>query len=303
MELKQMRYFLAVAEEQHFGRAAQRLHMAQPPLTRHIRALEDELGAALFVRTPKGAELTEAGRTLLAEVPNILTLTRRATEHTQLAGQGMLGRLDVGIFTSGVLHAIPQLLARFHTDRPGVKIGLHNLSKAGQIEALRERRISVGFNRYVPAEDDIVVEMVLKEQFIVALHEQHPLAHKNTLSLGDLDNQPMILYPNAALRGLAQEVTDAFAEERIALVVEQEVEDVITAMSLAASRFGVCITTASAANLKLPGLAYRPLRSRRLRHIELNCLYRKGDTAPALTAFLEVVRAFRRQSARMRSAP
>ncbi|NIF77383.1 LysR family transcriptional regulator [Paraburkholderia sp. Cy-641] len=303
MELKQMRYFLAVAEEQHFGRAAQRLHMAQPPLTRHIRALEDELGAALFVRTPKGAELTEAGRTLLAEVPNILTLTRRATEHTQLAGQGMLGRLDVGIFTSGVLHAIPQLLARFHTDRPGVKIGLHNLSKAGQIEALRERRISVGFNRYVPAEDDIVVEMVLKEQFIVALHEQHPLARKNTLSLGDLDNQPMILYPNAALRGLAQEVTDAFAEERIALVVEQEVEDVITAMSLAASRFGVCITTASAANLKLPGLAYRPLRSRRLRHIELNCLYRKGDTAPALTAFLEVVRAFRRQSARMRSAP
>ncbi|MBN3802290.1 LysR family transcriptional regulator [Paraburkholderia sp. Ac-20336] len=303
MELKQMRYFLAVAEEQHFGRAAQRLHMAQPPLTRHIRALEDELGAALFVRTPKGAELTEAGRTLLAEVPNILTLTRRATEHTQLAGQGMLGRLDVGIFTSGVLHAIPQLLARFHTDRPGVKIGLHNLSKAGQIEALRERRISVGFNRYVPAEDDIVVETVLKEQFIVALHEQHPLARKNTLSLGDLDNQPMILYPNAALRGLAQEVTDAFAEERIALVVEQEVEDVITAMSLAASRFGVCITTASAANLKLPGLAYRPLRSRRLRHIELNCLYRKGDTAPALTAFLEVVRAFRRQSARMRSAP
>ncbi|RAR48224.1 LysR family transcriptional regulator [Paraburkholderia unamae] len=298
MDLKQMRYFLAVAEEQNFGRAAQRLHMAQPPLTRHIKTLEEEMGTALFTRTPKGAELTEAGRTLLAEVPNILALTRRATEQTQLAGQGMLGRLDVGIFTSGVLHAIPQLLATFHAARPGVKIGLHNLSKAAQIEALRERRITVGFNRLVPEEEDIVVETVQEEPFLVALHEDHPLCHKEAVRLRDLEGEPMILYPNAALHGLAQEVAHAFADENVALVVEQEVEDVITALGLAASRFGICITTASAGNLKLPGLVYRPLKSRSLRHIELNCLYRKGDTTPILLAFLDVVREFRRQSMR-----
>jgi DNA-binding transcriptional LysR family regulator len=296
MDLKQMRYFLAVAEEQNFGRAAQRLHMAQPPLTRHIHALEEELGAALFVRTPKGAELTEAGRTLLAEVPNILSLTRRAAEQTQLAGQGMLGRLDVGIFTSGVLHAIPQLLATFRSARPGVKIGLHNLSKPAQIEALRERRITIGFNRFVPPEEDIVVETVLEEPFIVALHEDHPLCRKEVLRLRELDSEPMILYPNAPLFGLAQKVTEAFADENVTLVVEQEVEDVVTALGLAASRFGVCITTASAANLKLPGLVFRPLRSARLGHIELNCLYRKGDTAPLLLAFLDVVRALRSQA-------
>lgn len=296
MDLKQMRFFLAVAEEQNFGRAATRLHMAQPPLTRHIRTLEEELGATLFVRTPKGAELTDAGRTLLAEVPNILSLARRAAEQTQLAGQGLLGRLDVGIFTSGVLHAIPQVLASFHAQRPGVKIGLHNLSKAGQIEALRERRITIGFNRYLPVEEDIVVETVLHEKFLVALHADHPLARGDVVRLRDLDSEPMILYPKAALHGLAQEVCEAFADENLALVVEQEVEDVVTALGLAASRFGVCITTESAANLKLPGLVYKPLRSRRLRHIDLDCIYRKDDTAPILHAFLEVVRAFRAQN-------
>jgi DNA-binding transcriptional LysR family regulator len=296
MDLKQMRYFLALAEEQNFGRAAQRLHMAQPPLTRHIRAIEEELGAALFVRTPKGAELTEAGRTLHAEVPNILALAQRAVEQTQLAGQGMLGRLDVGIFTSGILHAIPQLLATFHTARPGVKIGLHNLSKAEQLDALRERRIAIGFNRLVPEADDIVVETVQEEPFLVALHGDHPLCRKDAVRLRDLDNEPLILYPSAPLHGLAEEVAQAFADENVPLVVEQEVEDVVTALGLAASRFGVCITTASAGNLRLPGLVYRPLVSRRLRRIELNCLYRRDDTTPILLAFLDVVRAFRAQS-------
>lgn len=295
-----MRYFLALAEEQNFGRAAQRLHMAQPPLTRHIKALEEELGTVLFIRSPKGAELTEAGRTLLAEVPNILALTQRAIEQTQLAGKGMLGRLDVGIFTSGVLHVIPQLLATFHTARPGVKIGLHNLSKAEQLDALRERRIAVAFNRFVPEADDIVVETVQEEPFLVALHADHPLCRKDTLRLRDLGNEPLILYPSAPLHGLADEVVQAFADENVPLVIEQEVEDVVTALGLAASGFGVCITTASAGNLRLPGLVHRPLVSRRLRSIELNCIYRKDDMTPILLAFLDVVRAFRQAGRRAR---
>ena len=132
--------------------------MAQPPLTHNIRALEEELGAQLFVRTAKGAELTQAGQALLDEVPNVLALARRAEEQVQLAGQGYAGRLDVGIFSSGILNVIPRLLAQFHTDRPDVKIGLYNMSKADQIVALRERRITIGFNRLVPAEADIAVE-------------------------------------------------------------------------------------------------------------------------------------------------
>ncbi|MCG1019013.1 MULTISPECIES: LysR family transcriptional regulator [Burkholderiaceae] len=290
MDLKQMRYFLAVAQERNFGRAAQRLHIAQPPLTRHIHAMEAQLGVTLFVRSARGAQLTEAGRTLLAEVPNILALAQRATEQTQLAGQGLIGRLDVGIFSSGVLQVIPQLLATFHTERPRIKIGLHNLTKAQQLDALRERRITIGFNRLVPYDDDIAVEKVLEEPYLVALYDGHPLCRKERIRLRDLDSEPMILYPNAPVHGLAQEIAAAFEQERVTLRVEQEVEDVVTCIALVASRFGVCITTASAANLRLPGVTYRPLQSRRMRHIELSCLYRRDDDTPILHAFLDVIR-------------
>ena len=176
MDLRQMRYFLALAEERNFTRAAERLHMAQPPLTRQIRALEDELGATLFVRTNKGVDLTEAGQALFDEVPNLLSLAQRAKERTVAASQGLSGRLDVGIFGSGVLDVIPRILARFHAERPEVKIVLHNLTKTEQIEALRERRISVGFNRLVPPEDDLKVETILRESMTVALPAAHPLA-------------------------------------------------------------------------------------------------------------------------------
>lgn len=293
MDLKQMRYFLALAQELNFGRAAERLHIAQPPLTRHIRALEEELGAQLFVRTTKGAELTAAGQTLLEEVPNILALARRAEEQTQLAGQGYSGRLDVGIFSSGVLNVIPRLLAEFHTERPGVKIGLHNMTKLEQIEALRERRITIGFNRLLPDVDDITVEPVLRERFLVALHEGHRLAVKKSITLRDLDDEPMILYPNSPVHGLAQEVAAAFRSEGLRLRVEQEVEDVVTCIALVASGFGVCITTESAANLRLPHVVYRPLQAKQLRHIELICLYRHDDKSPILQAFVGLIRRFR----------
>ncbi|WP_027210755.1 LysR substrate-binding domain-containing protein [Burkholderia sp. WSM2232] len=300
MDLKQMRYFMALAEESNFGRAAERLHMAQPPLTRNIRALEQELGTQLFVRTTKGAELTEAGRALMEEVPNILALARRAEEQTQLAGQGYLGRLDVGIFSSGILNVIPRLLAEFHTERPEVKIGLHNMSKAEQISALRERRITIGFNRLVPDEPDIAVDWVLREPFLVALYEGHRLCAKKAVTLRDLDNERMILYPNAPVHGLAQEVAAAFRAENVQLRVEQEVEDVVTCIALVASRFGICVTTESAVNLRLPGVVYRPLRSTQLREIELTCLYRRGDNSPILQAFLNLVRTSRTHRVRAR---
>jgi LysR family transcriptional regulator, benzoate and cis,cis-muconate-responsive activator of ben and cat genes len=303
MDLKQMRFFLAVAEERNFGRAAARLHIAQPPLTRHIQALEVQLGVTLFVRSARGAELTEAGEALLAEVPNILALAKRAEEQTQLAGQGLLGRLDVGIFSAGILQAIPQLLATFHTERPHVKIGLHNLTKTQQFDALRERRITIGFNRLVPPADDIAVETVLEEPYLVALYEGHPLCEQDIVKLSDLDGERMILYPNAPVRGLAEEIAAAFHDERVTLRVEQEVEDVVTCIALVASRFGVCITTASAANLRLPGVVYKPLQSKRLRHIALNCLYRRGDESPTLHGFLDVIARNRAKAAATRRRP
>ena len=298
-----MRYFLAVAEERNLGRAAERLHMAQPPLTRQIRALEADLGTALFVRTPRGVDLTDAGAALLQEVPNLLALAQRARERTVRAGQGLAGRLDVGLFGSGVLAVIPRLLARLHAQRPDVRIVLHSQTKAEQIAALRDRRIAIGFNRLVPPEDDLVVETVLREPLVVALHERHPLARRPSLALADLEDEPMLLYPQQPLPGLAQRVAAAFSGAGLRLRVEQEVQDVLTAVALVSAGFGLCVTTGSATSLRLPGVVFRPLDCPALRDIELACLYRREPPAPVLAAFLEVVRAFARDGGAEPPAP
>jgi DNA-binding transcriptional LysR family regulator len=292
MDLKQMRYFLAVAEERNFTRAAERLHMAQPPLTRQIQALEEDIGAQLFLRSARGVTLTEAGQALMAEVPNLLALAQRAKDRAVLASEGQSGRLDIGIFGSGVLDVIPRILARFHTERPEVRIVLHSLNKGEQVQALRERRISVGFNRLVAPEDDLVVEEVLRESMTVALPEHHPLAKKASITIPDLSDQPLILYPRLPIAGLAQQVMQAFHREKSVLKLEQEVEDVLTAIALVAGGFGACVTAASTASLRLPGVVYRPLVSKHLREIELSCLFRQSDDSPVVAAFIAMVREF-----------
>ena len=287
-----MRYFQVLAEELNFGRAAARLHMAQPPLTRQIQALEHDLGTALFERTPRGVLLTIAGQTLYDEVPNILSLVARARSRTEQAGQGRLGRIDVGIFGASILNVIPRVLSRFRAEHPEVELFLHTMTKAEQIEALRERRITVGFNRLVPKEPDIAVSIVLRERYLVALPASHRLCANAEITLADMAGEPLILYPNLPMPGLAQQVLAAFARKGLAVRVVQQVEDVLTSIALVSSGFGLCITTASAASLQLPHVEYRPLKSRSLHDIDLSCLYRRDDKSPILHQFLAVVSRF-----------
>lgn len=287
-----MRYFQVLAEELNFGRAAARLHMAQPPLTRQIQALENDLGAVLFERTPRGVLLTIAGQTLYEEVPNILSLVARARSRTEQAGQGRLGRIDVGIFGASILNVIPRVLSRFRAEHPEVELFLHTMTKAEQIEALRERRITVGFNRLVPKEPDIAFSIVLRERYLVALPASHRLCANAEVTLADMAGEPLILYPNLPMPGLAQQVLAAFARKGLAVRVVQQVEDVLTSIALVSSGFGLCITTASAASLQLPHVEYRPLKSRSLHDIDLSCLYRRDDKSPILRQFLAVVSRF-----------
>lgn len=250
-----------------------------------------KLGTTLFVRTPRGVELTDAGKVMFQEVPNILALVQAAKEIIQYAGQGYLGRLDVGVFGSGILRVIPTLLAQFHSARPEVKLALYTMTKSQQIQALRERRIMVGFSRLVPDEPDIAAEVVGRELLYVGLYEDHPLCEKPAITLRDLEDQPIILYPNSPVGSFAQEVISAFRNDGLRLVVAQEVADVLTCIALASARFGLCITSASPTSLRLPGVVYRPLDSDWLRDIELSVLYRHNDDSPVLRAFLDVMRS------------
>lgn len=198
MDLRHLKYFIAVAEEQNIGRAATRLHISQPPLTRQIQQLEEELGVQLFVRTPKGVEITQAGTLLLEEARNIRSLVEQATERTQRAGQGKLGRLDVAIFGSAILDAIPKLLLSFRNSHPGVKVVLHTMTKTEQLEALRQRRITVGFNRMLAPEPDIGTELVTTEKLLLAVNESDPLAGWPDIPFSELAHHPLVLFPTGA---------------------------------------------------------------------------------------------------------
>ncbi len=209
-----------------------------------------------------------------------------------MAEQGYIGRLDVAFFSSGVLNAIPRILSEFRQRRPKVKVALYNMTKAEQLEALRDRRITIGFNRLVPDEDDLAVEIVLREPFLVGLYRGHPLCDRAYITLADLDNEPLVVYPNAPMHGLGEEIAAAFRAEGLKFKVEQATDDIVTCIAMVASGFGVCITTQSAQTLNLPNVVYRPLRSNTLKDIELSCMYRRDDTSPILHAFLALVRQF-----------
>ena len=183
MDLRHLKYFIAVAEELNIGRAALRLHISQPPLTRQIQQMEEELGVALFIRTPRGVELTQAGEMFLEEARNIRALIERAIERTKRAGEGKLGRMDIGIFGSGILGAIPKLLHLFRDTHPDVEVVLHTMTKEEQIEALRQKRISVAFNRMLLPLPDITSELILREPLFLAIRQEHPLLGKDLQDL------------------------------------------------------------------------------------------------------------------------
>lgn len=292
MEFRHLRYFLALSDELNFGRAAKRLHISQPPLTRQIHQLEEEFGTELFVRTPKGVELTEAGRLFREEATKILALAQRTAERTQMAGLGQLGRLDVGIFGSAVLNVIPRLILEFRRQYPDVDIHLHNMKRPEQIEALKEGRLTVGFVRVFPDAPDMAVETVLKERLMVAINRDNELSRSREIPVLAFENQPLILFPSSPRPSLGDHVIALCHREGFQPRVAQEVEDVVTSIALVSCGFGVCVVPECATRLRLPRVVYRPLKGSN-QIIELGCAYRPDDRSPILRSFLEVVRKFR----------
>lgn len=292
MEFRHLKYFIAAAHEQNIGRAAVALNISQPPLTRQIQQLEEEIGVPLFIRTPKGVELTTAGELLLLEGQNILSLIEQTTERTRRAGRGELGRIDIGIFGSGTLDVIPNLLLRFRSTYPDVNVVLHTMTKSEQITAIRQRRITVGFNRLLEPYPDLGTQLVVMEAIVVALNAQHPLAAQESIPLQALRNEPMVMFPTGTRPNFIDKVVDLCRGEGFLPVVSQAVGDAVTGLALVASGFGISMVAESATSLALPGVVYRPLKDAPHAVVDLSCVYRKDDQSPILKAFLEVVTTF-----------
>ena len=290
LDIRQLECFIAVAEEANFGRAAARLHMTQPPLTRRIKRLEADVGAALFVRTPRGVEITAPGTALLEQARRIVALSDVALQATAAAHAGEAGQLLVGYFGSPIFGDVPSLLAEFCAEHPGIEVRIERIPKTEQPDAVRDGRVHVGFSRVYPPTSDLVIRDIAFEALFAAVSTEHALAGRTALMLADLADEPMVLFPRAR-PSFADSVMQICAAAGFGPRVHSEAEDVITGLANVAVGAGVAIVPASAANINLPGLAFIPVTDAPPQ--ALTCIYRAGDHPPVLAKLLTFISVWR----------
>ncbi len=292
MDIRQLKNFIAVAEERNIGRAAVRVHLSQPPLTRQIHALENDLGVQLFTRTPRGVDLTQAGEALLKDARSICGLADQAAERAQLAGKGQIGRLDIGVFGTAMFDVLPRLLSGFGQTHPQVKLVLHHDPTPVQVTALRQGRVLLAFERLLPNEADIEVELVARERVLVILHQRHRLAAKKVISLQDLKDEPMIMQ-SAPLSQLANVMLELCRSNGFEPKVTQLASDVVVGAMMVSCGMGTMFVPESMRNLQLPNLVCRPLKGQAKAFMDLHCYYLKAEQSPLLAALLKTIRDFR----------
>jgi len=285
VELRQLRYFVAVAEELHFRRAAERLHISQPPLSQQIRALEDELGFQLLVRTRRRVELTPAGAAFLRDARAILSELDGAVAGARRIDAGQTGRLRINFVGSALFSIVPGTVERFRHSRPGVALELRERATVDQLRAVRAGVADVGLVR-PPIEDDdqLRVQTVLRERTVAALAAAHPLAELRRVPLRRLAAEPLVLFPRDQAPGFHDLLIDSLAGAGVAPRVIQYAPEMLTIIGLVAAGTGVSLVPASVARLALDGVAYRPVTGAPLS--ELVAITRAGDDSALVRAFV-----------------
>jgi DNA-binding transcriptional LysR family regulator len=293
IEFRHLRYFVAVAEELHFSRAARRLRIAQPPLSQQIRQLEQYIGHALFNRNSRTVALTHVGETLLELARHILKRLEEDVETVRRVGRGEMGSLTVGFIGSGMLTVLPGLLSSYRLKYPQVELRLCELMTGRLIEAIRRGAVDIGFLRDAGPTDGLSVEPILAERYIVALPEKHPLAQRKKVSLTSLKRESLVLFPRE-LGPLAWDKTIKLCEiAGFRPRIIQEATEWLVILRLVSAGLGISITPACVAMIKAPGVVCRELTSCPIStNIEL--AHRTDYLNPIMSAFLVATRkAFR----------
>lgn len=288
MELRHLRYFVTVAEELHFGRAAQRLQMTQQPLSKQILDLEAELGVQLFHRTKRQVRLTEAGRAFLEEAYQLLAKAERAVQVARLAAQGQHGRLVLGFCSIATYSILPKVLKAFRERSPNVELDLHEMTTSEQVRALQERQIHLGFVIPPIHDETLTLKLILQEPFVVVLPKNHPLATQLEVPLLALANDPFVLVSRDLEPGYYDRCISLFKQAGFAPRVLQQVSEKHTILSLVAAGIGVSLFSASVRNLHREGIVYTTLTASK-REVELSLVWRRDESLPILRVFLEVV--------------
>jgi len=258
MELRQLRYFVAVAEERNFTRAAERLNMTQPPLSRQIQQIEDSVGLPLFERGARPLKLTEAGRVfyaqakrLLEESDELLPLTRRLAQLAE--------RIVIGFVPSTLYGPLPDVIRAFREAAPLIQISLIEMFTIEQLSALKGGRIDVGFGRLRFDEAQLAREVLVEEPLIAALPAGHALAGTRPLTLDALSKETLIVYPSTPRPSYADQQLSAFRDHAVEPAAVHEVRELQTALGLVAAQVGVCLVPESVRGLRARGVTYHSL--------------------------------------------
>ncbi|MCE4060536.1 LysR family transcriptional regulator [Pandoraea sputorum] len=296
IDVRLLRYFIAVAETGHMTRAAERLGIGQPPLSQQIRVLETQLGVTLFERLPRGMALTDAGQAFLADAYEVVRKLDQAVDDVRRVAAGIKGRLSVGFTSSAALHPfVPTVIRAFRSDAPSVSLMLDESSTGDLLDGLRDGHIDVAFIRQPQGNTgEITVVQVLEEPMVLAVPSAHPLAltgraGKAAVPMTAIASEKLILYRRRAGQGLYDAIIAACHGAGFSPAIEQEAPRLLTTLSLVAAGLGVSVVPASLMRMQIEGIVYRPLAPPP--RAPLCCAYREGVLAGPTARLLEHVNA------------
>lgn len=290
MELRHLRYFVAVAEERHFGRAAERLRMAQPPLSQQIQAFEAELGTRLFERNRRKVELTAAGTALLAEARDILARAAELPRLAQAAAAGEAGRLDIA-FTGSVpfTDVMPRILRAFRHRYPEVRVSLREMSTGSQIESMTEGKLDIGFAR--PADSNlphgVTARRILREPLVLALPADHPLAGNSSLSMAQVTGEGLVMNPRHIGSGLYDKISQLCAQAGFTPRIAVEAHQMSTMIRLVGAGLGLAVVPQAMCRIGFDGVAFAAIDDPQA-FIDLLLIHR-STISPVTQNFLSVV--------------
>ncbi len=288
MELRHLRYFVAVAEELHFSRAAERVGIAQPPFSQQIKALEEEVGVPLLLRTKRTVELTAAGRAFLVEARKVLAQSERAVNMARRAARGEVGQLAVGFVSSTVYGRFSSVFGLMRKRHPDVNLVLQDLTSEEQIEAMKAHELDVGLVRPpLQNAESLSLRVIGSEALMVAMPAGHRLAKQKRLKVGALAREPFLLVPRHLGPGFYDQVMALCARAGFTPNVVQEARTTQTIVSLIAGGMGVSIVPASMQTFQHEGIVYRAVEPEVT--ADFAVIWRPEDRSPVLRSFLELV--------------
>jgi len=292
MELRHLRYVVAVADTLHFGQAAERLHLSQPPLSQQIRQLEDELRVKLFNRTKRQVQLTDAGKMFVEEARVILAHAEHALNLAMRVNQGEVGQLTIGVAGPADARIFVDILGTFARRHPKVRIVLRHMGSADQVQAIREGRLHVGIVALpIGDESDLATETVMHRPIVIALPQGHPLAARDRVPLLALAHEPHIMFARHIGPQFFDAVIASCREAGFNMNIAHEVDNLYTACALVAAGLGVCFVPAGIQEGRSTSIVLRPVEPS-LPHIDLHMAvaYKPKPACALVRLFVDVVR-------------